>query len=789
MLAQLTSHSTIFRDPSQPIAVRVQDLLAQMTLREKVAQLGSAWVFQLLTNMAFDPVKAADLMPAGIGQITRVAGASSLKPEDGARVANQIQRFLVEETRLGIPAIVHEECCSGYMARNATCFPQIIGVASTWEPELAEAMATVVRQQMRAAGAQQGLSPVIDITRDPRWGRVEETFGEDPYLVSQMGVNFVRGLQGDDLHAGVLATAKHFVGYGLPEGGMNWAPAHIPPRELREVFMLPFETAVKEANLQSLMNAYHELDGVPCAASKELLTDILRGEWGFDGLVVSDYFAIAEIERTHRLTDSRARAAEIALDAGIDVELPSTDYYGESLVRAVEAGEIDECLVDKIVARHLTMKFKLGLFENPYVDEGAVTAVFDTPEQRQLARDIARKSIVLLKNEGDLLPIAPDLANIAVIGPNAHTIRHMIGDYAYLCHAESLQEMTAEQNVFNMPIPDRVDIVEGFVPMRTVLEGLQARVSPNTAIHYAEGCKVTGDDTSGFAAAVAAAEKSDVALLFLGGKSGLTDSCTCGEARDRVDLNLTGAQNELLQAIQATGTPTVLVLLNGRPLTVTWAQENVPAIIEAWLPGEEGAEALAEVIFGDVNPGGKLPITFPRHVGQVPIYHNHKPSGGRSHWKGEYVDASNKPLYPFGYGLSYTQFQFANLRLSQPTLAADETVQISADVTNVGPRAGDEVVQLYVQDLFASVTRPVQELKGFKRLHLAPGETKTVTFTLAASQLGFYNQAMEFIVEPGTVRLMVGNSSAHLPLQADLEVVGETAVVHHKTFFSQVTIN
>ncbi len=787
MLGQVISHSTIYRDPFQPIAVRVQDLLGQMTLAEKVAQLGSAWVFQLLTDMDFDPKKAAELMAVGIGQITRVAGASSLKPEDGARVANQIQRFLVEKTRLGIPAIVHEECCSGYMARNATCFPQIIGVASTWEPALAEAMAAVVRQQMRAAGAQQGLSPVIDVTRDPRWGRVEETFGEDPYLVSQMGVNFVRGLQGDDLHSGVLATAKHFVGYGLPEGGMNWAPAHISPRELREVFMLPFETAVKEANLQSLMNAYHELDGVPCAASKELLTDILRGEWGFDGIVVSDYFAIAEIERTHRLTNSRARAAEIALEAGIDVELPSTDYYGESLVAAVEAGEIEVALVDKIVARHLTMKFKLGLFENPYVDETAVTAVFDTPQQRQLARDIARKSIVLLKNEGDLLPISPNLANIAVIGPNAHTIRHMIGDYAYLCHAESLQEMTAEQNVFNMPIPDRVDIIEGFVPMHTVLEGLQGRVSPDTTIHYAEGCKVTGDDTSGFAAAVAAAEKSDVALLFLGGKSGLTDSCTCGEARDRVDLNLTGVQNELLQAVQATGTPTILVLLNGRPLTINWAQENVPAILEAWLPGEEGAEALAEIIFGDVNPGGKLPITFPRHVGQVPIYHNHKPSGGRSHWKGEYVDASNKPLYPFGYGLSYTQFELGNLRLSQTTLAADETVQISADVSNVGQRAGDEVVQLYIQDLFASVTRPVQELKGFKRLHLPPGETQTITFTLAASQLGFYNQAMDFVVEPGTVRLMIGNSSDHLPLQADLELVGETAVVHHKTFFSQVT--
>ena len=788
MLTQLISPSTVYRDPQQPIPARVQDLLCQMTLTEKVAQLGSAWVFQLLSNMAFDPAKASTLMSAGIGQITRVAGASSLKPEDGARVANQIQRFLVEETRLGIPAIVHEECCSGYMARNATCFPQIIGVASTWEPALAEAMATAVRHQMRAAGAQQGLSPVIDVTRDPRWGRVEETFGEDPYLVSQMGVNFVRGLQGDDWHTGVLATAKHFVGYGLPEGGMNWAPAHISRRELREVFMLPFEAAVKEANLQSVMNGYHELDGVPCAASKELLTDILRGEWGFDGLVVSDYFAIAEIQRTHRVTDSRAKAAEIALEAGIDVELPSTDYYGESLVQAVEAGEIDEALVDKIVARHLTMKFKLGLFENPYVDEQAVAAVFDTPAQGQLARDIARKSIILLKNEGDILPLSPNLANIAVIGPNAHTIRHMIGDYAYLCHAESLQEMTAEQNVFNIPIPDRVDIVEGFVPMHTVLEGLQARVSPQTTIHYAEGCKIMGDDSSGFAEAVAAAQKSEVALLFVGGKSGLTDSCTCGEARDCVDLNLTGLQNELIQAVQATGTPTIVVLLNGRPLTINWAQENVPAILEAWLPGEEGAEALAEVIFGDVNPGGKLPITFPRHVGQVPIYHNHKPSGGRSHWKGAYVDASNKPLYAFGYGLSYTQFQLDNLRLSQTTLTADETVEISLDITNIGQRAGDEVVQMYIQDLFASITRPVQELKGFQRLHLAPGETQTITFTLAASQFGFYNGAMDFVVEPGTVRVMIGTSSDNLPLTADLEVVGDTAVITHKTFFSQVSI-
>jgi beta-glucosidase len=784
----MNQKSIVYRDASQSVDVRVQDLLAQMTLSEKVAQLGSAWVFELLSDFNFDAKKATSLMAEGIGQITRVAGASSFKPSEAAKTANQIQKYLIEETRLGIPALIHEECCSGFMARNATCFPQIIGVASTWEPEMAEAMATVVRQQMLAVGAKQGLSPVIDVTRDPRWGRVEETFGEDPYLISQMGVHFVRGLQGNDFKSSVLATAKHFVGYGLPEGGMNWAPSHIPQRELREVFMLPFETAVKEANLQSVMNAYHELDGVPCVASKELLTHILRDEWGFDGIVVSDYFAIAEIQRSHRLTESRAKAAEIALEAGIDVELPSTDYYGASLIEAVENGEIDAALVDKIVSRHLTMKFKLGLFENPYVDEEAVTAVFDTPVQRQLARDIARKSFVLLKNENNALPLSPELSNIAIIGPQADTIRHMVGDYTYLCHIESLQEMTAEQNVFNMPIPDRIDMVDSFVPMHTILEGLQARVSESTTIHHAEGCKITGNDTSGFADAVAAAEKSEVALVFVGGKSGLTDSCTCGEARDRVDLDLTGVQEDLIKAIHATGTPVIVVLVNGRPLTINWAQENVPAILEAWLPGEEGAEALAEIIFGDVSPSGKLPISFPRHVGQVPLYHNHKPSGGRSHWKGEYVDASNKPLYPFGYGLSYTQFQLENLQVDKTEVTANDSLQVSVDITNTGQRAGDEVVQLYIQDLFASVTRPVQDLKGFQRLHLAPNETKTVTFTLHASQFGFYDANMAFVVEPGTIRIMVGTSSDDLPLQASVEVVGETAVITDKTFFSTSTV-
>lgn len=783
-VTKLNTKYFIYKDPRQPIQARVQDLLSRMTLEEKLVQLGSVWVFELLSNMQFDQAKAEKLMRHGLGQITRVAGASSLDPTASAALANTIQKFLIETTRLGIPAIVHEECCSGYMARNATCFPQIIGLASTWEPELAEAMAAVVRTQMRAAGAHQGLSPVLDVTRDPRWGRVEETFGEDPYLVSRMGVAFVRGLQGRNWQEGVLATAKHFAGYGLPEGGMNWAPAHIPPRELRGVFLLPFEAAVKEANLQAVMHAYHELDGVPCAASKELLTDILRVEWGFDGLVVSDYFGIEELHRTHRLAETCQDSARLALEAGIDSELPRTNCYGEPLRQAVEAGRIDKALIDRSVARTLEMKFKLGLFENPYVDAGRTVTVFDTPEQRALAREIAQKSIVLLKNEDDLLPLSKKLNSVAVIGPNAHTERHLIGDYAYLCHIETLIEMRDRDNVFDMPVPDTIELVEAFVPMKTILQTLREKLSGRTTIYYAKGCNITGSDTSGFAEAVAIATQADVALLFVGGKSGLTDSCTCGEARDRADLKLTGVQEELIKAIHATGTPVVVVLINGRPLSVNWAAEHVPAIIEAWLPGEEGAEAVADVLFGDVNPGGKLPITFPRSAGQIPIYYNHKPSGGRSHWKGAYADLSNKPLWPFGFGLSYTRFRLDNLQVDRSQVRAGEQMEVRVDVANVGARAGDEVVQLYVRDPVASVTQPIKALKGFKRVHLEPGEKKRVTFILSVNQLGFYDRAMAFVVEPGEVALMIGTSAEDLPLTTTITIVGETAAVAQDKVFS-----
>ncbi len=784
---QTPVESILYRDPSRSIDERVDDLLRQMTLDEKLAQLGSVWVFELLTEMQFDENKAHSHMALGLGHITRLAGASSLTPRQGAALANQIQRYLCERTRLGIPAIVHEECCSGYMARNATCFPQMIGLASTWDPSLTRDMAEVVRRQMRAAGAHQGLSPLLDVVRDPRWGRVEETFGEDPYLVALNGVHFVEGLQGTDWQNRIIATAKHFVGYGVPDGGFNWNPAHIPARELREIFLLPFEAAVKQANLLSIMNGYNELDGVPCAGNEELLDTILRQEWGFEGVVVSDYFAVDQLQAAHHVTANKADSAVRALSAGIDIELPNTDCYGVPLKEAVARGQIDEALIDRSVARLLAQKFALGLFEDPFVDDEAV--LLDTPDERKLARQIAEKSIILLKNDGDLLPLDQNTQTIAVIGPQADSTRNLVGDYAYICHIESLMEARKKgQGNMAMPVPDEMEVDAAFVPMRSILQALQGKASAQTKLLYAKGCDVLGEDRSGFDAAIDAATKADVALVCLGGKSGLTDDCTCGEARDRADLNLIGVQQDLLEAIHATGTPVVLVLINGRPLSISWAAEQVPAIVEAWLPGEEGADAVADVLFGDVNPGGKLPITVPRHVGQIPTYYNHKPSGGRSHWKNDYVDFSHTPLWPFGHGLSYTQFNLENLRLDKSSLQAGDTVSIQVDLSNTGPRQGSEVVQLYVCDEVATVTRPIKELKGFCRVTLQPGERRTVTFDLAINQLAFYDSSMRFVLEPGTIKCMIGTSSINLPLQAEVEITGETAEVAKKAFFTRVSV-
>ncbi|MCD4669112.1 MAG: glycoside hydrolase family 3 C-terminal domain-containing protein [Actinomycetia bacterium] len=766
-----------YLDPDQPVNKRVSNLLSLMTLEEKIAQLSGIWVYEILKEKQFSDNKADTLMGQGIGQITRLGGASNSDPQVSAETANQIQKYLITNTRLGIPAIIHEESCTGYMAKRATCFPQTIGVASTWDPEPAEKMGAVIKEQMRSVGAHQALAPVLDIARDARWGRVEETFGEDPYLASKMGVSYIKGIQSSDWKNGVMATGKHFVGYGVSEGGMNWAPPHIPQREMHEVFLMPFEAAVKEAKMASIMPGYHELDGIPCHSSKELLTGILRDKWGFDGLVVSDYFGINELYRYHHVSVDKEHAAKMAIESGIDMELPSTDCYGKPLKAAVEKGVLEESVIDTAVKRVLKMKFLLGLFESPYVDEKKAAGVFDTPEQRGLAYRIAQKSIVLLKNQGELLPISKDIASIAVIGPNADSIRNIIGDYAYPCHLETLNMMCENTELFNTPVPDKVEMDDCFVPISSVLEEIKWKISKDTTIYHAKGCDITGDSRDGFAEAVEAAKKSEVAVVVVGDKSGLIEGCTSGESRDRANLDLPGVQEELVKAVYKTGTPLIVVLINGRPLSINWIAGNIPSVLEAWLPGEEGARAITDVLFGDYNPGGKLPISFPGSVGQVPVYYSHKPSGGRSHWSGDYVEMSSKPLFPFGHGLSYTGFDYANMIIKSNSASGDSRVEISIDIKNTGSYAGDEVIQLYVHDIQSEITRPVKELKGFKRVALEPDQEKKVKFILPVEKLGFYNKDMEYIVEAGTIKVMAGSSSEDIRLTGEFEITGKAAEI------------
>jgi beta-glucosidase len=685
-----------------------------------------------------------------------------------AEFTNAIQRFLAENTRLGIPAIIHEECLSGFVAREADIFPQIIGIASTWDTELVERMTDLIRRQMRAVGFHQGLSPVLDVARDPRWGRVEETFGEDPYLIARMGTAYVKGLQGDDLRSGVIATLKHFAGYGLSEGGLNWAPAHIPPRLLREVYLYPFKEAIKTGGALSVMNAYHEMDGVPCASSTELLTEILRKEWGFEGIVVSDYYAVDNLYNYHLIAGDKANAGRLALTAGIDIELPRCDFYAEPLKEQVETGVVAEELVNQAAARILKLKFRLGLFETPYVEPENVVKIFTVPEHRKLALEAAHKSLVLLKNEGNILPLSKDIKTIAVIGPNADSPRNILGDYTYPAHI-GLMMMTATMLGSKLPEseaqPDQIT-----VPVVTILEGIKAKVSPKTKVLYAGGCDVSGTSKDGFAEAVTAARGADVAVVVVGGKSGMTPECTCGEMRDRVELRLLGVQEDLVKAIYETGTPTVLVLVDGRPLALEWIAEKIPAILEAWLPGEEGGTAVADVLFGDYNPGGKLPISFPRKVGQIPVYYAHKPSGARSQLWGDYVDSSTSPAFDFGHGLSYTTFKLSNLKIQPERVKRIGKISIKVDIENTGNRSGEEVVQLYVNDIVASITRPVKELKGFKRVALEPAETRTVEFELPVETLGFYDKNMKFTVEPGMFKVMVGCSARDIVLEGQFEV-------------------
>jgi beta-glucosidase len=776
-----------YRDPSASTEDRVEDLLARMTLDEKLAQLGSVWAFELLDGGRLDETPARMRLRSGIGQITRVAGSTNLDISEAAALANSIQRILVEGTRLGIPAIVHEECLHGVLARDAVCFPQSIGQAATWDPSLVEAMTASIARQLRASGAHQGLAPILDVSRDPRWGRIEETYGEDPYLVAELGAAYVRGLQGPgSLEDGVIATGKHLVGHGVPEGGRNQGPAHLGPRELRDVYLFPFEAAVRECGLRSVMHAYDDLDGLPCVASHELLTTMLRERWGFDGIVVADYNGIEQLVTHHRMVTELSEAAALALEAGVDVELPTTVAYGDPLAQAVAEGRVNGDLVDRSVARILRLKFELGLFERPYVELERAHRMH--ADDRTLAREIARSSLVLLQNDG-ILPLREDVATIAVVGPNADSARNLLGDYSHVAHIQTLLEIREGANPFGGPVPHHLELDEELAGRPTILDAIRRRVSPTTEVRFAPGCGVMDGDGAQIKEAVEATRGADVAILVMGERSGLTEDFTCGEFRDRLELTLPGRQEELVAAVAATGTPIVLLLVSGRPLAVEDAAARSAAVVMAWVPGEEGPEAIADVLFGDVSPGGKLPITVPRHVGQVPIYHSHKPSGGRSHWWGDYVDGSHRPLWPFGHGLSYTRFELGDLSLDTRTVEPGGEVAVSIRVENTGEREGDEVVQLYVRDPDASVTRPVKELRGFARVRLAPGERHVVTFRLAIEQLAFTGRGGDLVVEPGRIELLLGTSSEDLPCRTEIEIVGGATLERRSHYLTTVVVD
>lgn len=771
-------------DRARPIEDRVRDLLARMNEAEKIAQLGSVWVYEILDGDALSSEKCHSLLQAGVGQITRVGGASHLGPRQAAEVTRSLQRFLRAETRLGIPAMVHEETLSGYMGNGGTAFPQAIGLASSFDPDLVRTVAGAIRRELRASGGHQALAPLLDVCRDPRWGRTEETFGEDPYLVTQMGVAYVEGLQAADEGGMAMATGKHFVAYGASEGGLNWAPTHVGPRELAEVFMTPFEAAVKVARLASIMPAYHELDGIACHANRHLLEEVLRRDWGFDGLVVSDYFAIACLHSYHHLYAGPREAAAAALQAGVDVELPTGDYYREPLREAIAAGLIAPDTLDAAVARVLTWKFRLGLFDEP-TDRPIYGAGFDAESHRALARKVARQSMVLLKNDG-VLPLVKTLGRLAVVGPNADAPRHMMGDYSYPSHVESLIEQAGD-NVFNTPLPGQHGRAE-LPPVTSVLAALKSRLAGGE-VTYASGCDVLDPDPSGIEAAVQAVREAEAAVVVVGDKSGLTLGCTTGESRDRMDLGLPGIQTELVRAVLATGTPIVLVLINGRPVSLPDdVAARARAIVEAWLPGQEGGEAVADILFGEYNPSGRLPISVPRSVGQVPTYHYHKPSGGRSHWHGDYVEGSTRPLYPFGFGLSYTEFRFADLVVPAHARAGDP-IEASVEVANAGGVAGEAVIELFLGREHLSVTRPTTALIGIARVALEPGETRRVTFRVAGDELAAYDAAMRLVVEPGPVTFKIGHSAEDIVLEASLHLTGPSVPVTRSTFTTAVRVD
>jgi beta-glucosidase len=777
----MTAALAPYRDPQLAPEERAADLVGRMMLEEKLAQVGSVWAFQLLRDGRVDPDRMASLLGHGLGELTRLAGSTNLSAAEVARASNEIQQYLVEQTRLGIPTIVHEETLHGLVARDATVFQQSIGAAATFDSDLVRDVASVIRRRMLSTGARHSLAPVLDVARDPRWGRIEETYGEDPYLATAMGVAYIRAIQGDATSSPILATGKHLVGHGLAEGGLNMAPAHAGWRELRDEQLLPFEAAIRDAALGSVMPAYCDVDGLPCHASRALLEDILRGEWGFDGIVASDYMGIEQLSDHHLLTADLGEAAGLALAAGVDVELPRSVAYAEPLAASIGEGRVDVRLLDAAVTRVLMAKLRLGLFEQPYVDvPSPIELAAIEADERRLARRLVARSVVLLENDG-VLPLGPAPGRIAVIGPIADSARDLLGDYSHVLHMETLLEIRSRA-VFGIQAGEAMTVDDDVAGRRTIIDALRDRYGER--VRHARGTGLRDGSDEELAAAVDVARGSDVAIVVVGERSGLGEDSTTGEFRDRRGLGLLGRQQELLEAVVATGTPVVLVVVSGRPLALEWAARHCAAIVLAWVPGHLGPDGLADVLSGDVAPGGKLPVSLPRDVGQVPLHYRHHPSGGRSNPRGDYVDGPAGPLWPFGFGRSYTSFEVSDLKLSTGSMStSDGYVDIDVDVANTGFIAGDEVVQLYVRDESAQVARPVRELAGFRRVPLAPGERRTVSFRLHAEQVAYTGADYRRIVEPGWLALSVGTSSADLPLTGRLELAGPTVEIPVRSRF------
>ncbi|KPL14329.1 MAG: glycoside hydrolase [Bacteroides sp. SM23_62] len=750
-----------YKNPDLAVEDRVKDLLSRMILEEKIAQMQCVWNEKndtLLDEKGnLDPVKASQSYPEGygLGQVGRPSDSGGGKnARELAGLTNAIQQFFVENSRLGIPVIFHEECLHGLAGPDATSFPQPIGLASTFNPALVRRLYEMTALEARSRGIHQALTPVVDVAREPRWGRVEETFGEDPYLVSRMGIAAVQGFQGDGNYRykqNLIATLKHFAGHGYPESGTNCAPVNVSERTLREVFLYPFRKAIQEGGARSVMASYNEIDGVPSHANTWLLRKVLRKEWGFSGYVVSDYYAIRELNERpelygHHLAKDGWEAAVLAARAGVNMELPEPDCY-RHLVDSVKDGSLDVSLIDELVGPLLDQKFRMGLFDEPYVDPETAGMIATRKEHRQLALVAARETITLLKNDNNLAPLDKNrIRKLAVIGPNAN--RELLGGYSGK--------------------PRKVT---------TVLEGITKHAGDSIKILYHEGCKITKggswnedlvvpfdpeEDRKSIAEALALVKQADVVVLALGGNEQTSrEAWDLNHMGDRTNLQMVGLQDELVDAIYETGKPIIAFLFNGRPLAVRNLSKKASVLYECWYLGQETGRAVADVLFGEYNPGGKLPITVPRSVGHIPAYYNHKPSARRG-----YLFDSADPLYAFGYGLSYTRFKMSKPVLEKDTIKPDEFTAVRVDITNTGKRTGDEVVQMYIRDRVSSVTRPVKELKGFLRVSLEPGETKSISLDIRPESLAFYNIDMNYVVEPGEFEILLGNSSRDKDLQA-----------------------